>query len=213
MCTRVLFLLLLAFALSPRPASGDPLRVTSGAFVLDIEGDLITFNGAGFSLRTTEFLIYSTKQFAPRCFFCAEGELVDWSFRTTGGEQLLGRGNAVLGGVTATNVDFMGSMRFTATPTPLSSGGALEFDLLAPFSFEGAIRGVRDGEELFARQFIGSGTMAAHYEINEGLGTFTSDDETIPYEFAGAPVPEPGTVLLLGSGLAAAVLRRRRRES
>lgn len=217
---RVLFLLLLAFALSPRPGSADPLPITSGRFLLDIEGDQFTFNGAGFTLTTLApdgltnlypdgLGIYSTKQFQAKCFFCAEGQLIDWSFQTTGGEQLLGRGDARLDGVNATHVDFLGSMRFNAVPMPLSSDGLLEFDFLAPFSFAAMIRGVRGGEELFAREFIGSGRLAVHYETSMTPGVFVSDDDTELFEFSAAPIPEPGTLLLIGSGLAAATLRRR----
>lgn len=32
----------------------DPLRVTSGVFALDIEGDVFTPNGHGFSLTTSD---------------------------------------------------------------------------------------------------------------------------------------------------------------
>jgi hypothetical protein len=209
---RVLFLLLAAFALASPPASADPLRITSGVFALDIEGDIFTFNGDGFSLATTEFLISSTKQFPTQCFFCAEGELIDWSFETTGDEQLLGRGNAALDGVTATNVDFVGSMRFDAVPTPLSSGGLAEFEFVAPFSFQAMIRGVQGGNELFAREFTGGGQLSVHYERSGNPGAFVSDDDTELYEFA-EPVPEPGTLLLLGSGLGAALVRRWRHQA
>jgi hypothetical protein len=109
-----LCLLLLAFAFPARPAAADPLRITSGVFALDIEGDIFTFNGSGFSLTTTGIGIYSTKQFPGRCDasgspfgFCAEaaGDLADWSFQTIGGEQLLGKGNVLLGGVNAADVE------------------------------------------------------------------------------------------------------------
>lgn len=229
MCKRILFLVL-PFAFLAHSASADPLRITSGAFLLDFEGDTFTFNGDGFALMTTEFGIYSTKQFVSRgeptggwpptsCFFCdePEGNLSDWSFATIGGEQLLGRGNARLGAVNVTDVDFVGSMRFNAVPTRISpSGGALEgFGLVAPFSFEATIRAIQGGEELFARQLIGTGQVGVPYEVSTrpGFVHLNADADTLFYRFSAAPTPEPGTFLLLGSGLAAAVMRRRRRHT
>jgi hypothetical protein len=228
----ILFLLL-PFAFLAHPASADPLRITSGVFVLDFEGDTFTFSGDGFALTTTEFGIYSTKQFVSRgeprggwpptsCYFCDEPEenLSDWGFATIGGEQLLGRGNVSLGDVSATNVEFVGSMRFNAVPTRVSpSGGALEgFGLVAPFSFEATIRGIQSGDELFSRQFIGIGQVAVPYErsTRPGFVRINGDaGDTLFYRFSdsAAPIPEPGTLLLLGSGLAAAVRGRRRNGS
>jgi hypothetical protein len=227
MCKRILFLLL-SFAFSALPASADPLRITSGAFVFDIEGDSFTFNGDGFALRTTEIGIYSAVFFPGRCGgttskfgFChePEGVLSDWSFRSTGGEQLLGRGDVMLDGVNATNVDFVGTVQVNVVPKPVFSGGALEgFGVVdAPFSFEAMIRGIQDGDELFARQFVGNGLFGVGYErITErpGFVMLNADTDTIFYRFSGsaAPIPEPATLLLVGSGFAATVMRRRRQK-
>jgi hypothetical protein len=217
MCKRILFLLL-PFALLAQPGSADPLRITSGAFLFDIEGDTFTFNGNGFALATTDFGIYTTNIFPARCgnapfSFCeeAEGSLSDWSFRSAG-EQLLGRGSAVVDGVHATNVDFVGTVRADAVPTRVSSGGALEFEFAAPFSFEATIRGIQSGQELFARQFIGTGQFHVRYEqvtSHPGFVMRNADADTLFYTFS-APTPEPGTLMLLGSGLVGAAMRRRR---
>jgi hypothetical protein len=40
-----------------------------------------------------------------------------------------------------------------------------------------------------------------------------ADADTLFYTLSTAQVPEPGTFLLLGSGLAAAAVRRRRRQA
>lgn len=212
-----LSLLLLVFVAWARPASADPVAIRGGAFVLDIEGDMFSFHGDGFSLTTTSIGIYANKVLPGRCDpsgwpfgFCAEaeGDLVDWSVHTTGGEQLLGRGDVVMDGASATDVDFVGSIAIDMVPTPLSSGGTTDFDFVAPFVFQAAIRGVRRGEELFSRQFSGSGVVRVNYEGTLEPGVFAAADETIPYEFAAAETPEPGTLLLFISGLAAAIGRR-----
>ena len=225
MCKRMLFLLL-PLACWVQPAFADPLRITGGTFFFDIEGDGFTFNGDGFALRTTEGGIYTSNIFPGRCgnlpfSFCQEAEGVpsDWSFRSAGGEQLLGRGNVMLDGVNATNVDFVGTVQVNVVPTPVFSGGALEgFGIVAPFSFDGMVRGIQGGEELFARQFVGNGQFSVGYEQVSGRPGFVmlnADTDSIFYRFSdtAAPIPEPGTLLLFGSGLAAAVARRRRRKA
>ena len=216
MRTRVLFLLL-AIALSPRSVSADPVRVTDGRFVLDIEGDIFNFTSPNLSFATTEFLIYATKSFArcatPGVFPCfsieQEGQVIDWSFQSPG-DQLLGTGTATVDGVTTSNVDFFGSMEFNVVPMPLSPNGSLDFDFIAPFSFEAMIRGLQGGNVLFANSFTGSGFVSINYEGSGEPGVFGFADESIVYQFEDAAVPEPGTLLLLASGLLAGAVRRSR---
>jgi hypothetical protein len=122
----------------------------------------------------------------------------------------------MLDGVNATNVDFVGTIRVDAVPTRVSSGGALEFDFAEPFSFEASIRGLQGGEELFAREFIGKGQFHVQYEqliLHPGFVSHNADADTLFYTFSAPQTPEPGTLLLLGSGLAAAAMRRGRRQA
>jgi hypothetical protein len=224
MRSRFLFVILLAFVLSPRPAVAEPVHVTGGGFVVDLGLDIFTFEGNGFSLRTDPNpdplqLIQSTKLFArgggpqqiPPFAIESEGQLLDWGFKTAGGEQLLGRGEAVVGGKKTSNVDFVGSVRFDAVPTPLTSHGSIDFDYTAPFSFQAMIRGIRNGQELFSRELIGRGRLSVNYEGSTRPGLFGYADESVHYDFTDAdPVPEPATLVLLGSGLLLGAQRRRR---
>lgn len=136
---------------------------------------------------------------------------MDWSFQT-GGEQLLGRGNATIGGFSGSGVDFVGALSFEATPTPFPMEGETNVVFTAPFTFTGYIRGLTGGEQQFIQDFVGAGTVKVDYQPGAAPGLFVEDDDTILYEFA-EPIPEPGTLLLLASGLGMALTERRRRTA
>ena len=91
--------------------------------------------------------------------------------------------------------------------------------LSAPFTYSGTILGFlekpltrgSDALPVFATSLVGRGLASAAFTFVdlEGLGpTFTATD--LRYDFAATePVPEPATIVLVGSGAAALVPRRR----
>ena len=112
-------LALTAFSLSvPSPARADAVTVTSGVFRIGVEFDNFRFTGNGFDLiGALPPQEHIPGVLAPVCFACQPGDIVDFSFRTTG-EQFAGSGRAAFMGVWYTDVFYLAQLSFAATPLP-----------------------------------------------------------------------------------------------
>ena len=208
-------LLCLALLVYPAAAGADPYVITSGGVVLDFEGDGFLFQGEGFSVRTDPFTLFT---FFARgsdfdlCIDCDAGDPFDPSFHT--GEIAFGPGSATFGATTFTDVALSGTLNFDVTPVPFPSSTANFLNLQAPFTFTGTVHGGDSRGQLFSASFTGAGTVHQRFELYPA-GTYSANENQLRFVFEAAPAatPEPGTLLLLGTGAAAIAARARKRHA
>ena len=205
------------------PAGADPLTppdltpfVTSGNYRITPAGDTFAFTGALFDIRQTSGPIMTPKVFPVSCVICTAGDIVDLGFRhppftaTSPNFVDLGSGTARFASdPDAISAVFNGSLKFMATPLEFPDASADSLLIQAPFRFRGWINGMVSESGGFGMRVRGLGTASAQF-VRDGNAYRRGGATT--YEFANV-VPEPSSVLLFGTGLAAlgACMRRRRR--
>lgn len=213
----VLIFLVLFFL--PCVVRADPYVITSGTIVQ--QGDTINkaeynFAGPGISVTANGFFVESFAFCSP----CLGGttNTLHVSFSQGGG-------TVVLDGVTYSGVGFNGVLN-AALPSVVLPPGTLsapDVTLTLPFTLSGNLIGCTGNplicnDQLFNAPLTGEGLATVHFRLFSLFppagNSYVVRDITFNFQSA-APVPEPATLLLLGTGIAglAARIHKRRRAS
>lgn len=206
------------FLASASAGQADPIVITSGQAVVTnslIESGVFSFSGRNFSVSGNVmdggFPPSSLCWIAP-LDACAPGAVLPingfWGGLSVGF-------TATLNGVTYNGPSLAdGSnmlLAFQASAL-LPAWTGSDTSVLAPFTFQGELSHTVEGAEGFTQPLVGRGTLTVF------LSPFREPDagerwqvRTVTYNFASAePIPEPATLLLLGGGMAATGLLRRK---
>jgi hypothetical protein len=210
---------LAAILAHPSLLHADPFVVRSGGIAFDT-GDppLFGFSGDGFEVRGLFPAIATTGALTCGNTPCFPGTPVDLSTVFGGPTRNfdLGQGVAVINGVEYGSetgppgegyLFLTGTLSFEAPAIPIPAGGDPVVRLTAPFLFEGSIVGSNESPvvlPLFDLTLTGRGTARMRLDRENGTYQFVAVD----YVFTD-PIPEPATLLLVGTGAALAFRPRR----
>ena len=212
----------LLLLLSSSLASADPVRT------IQLGGVFTGGDDTGFSLFGSggEFMVSHGLQPIVTCDPCVPGTPLDLSSTLVVQDWPAGR--AVVDGVTYDSVYFSGTFNFDAgsviipdmAPGSSLPGGDGVERRFTSFTFTGTLAGFADpaltGTPLFSTQLIGGGGpfgVSVEFE-NLSAATGTRVYEVIYFfDENAAPTPEPGSLLLFGSGAAWVAARWRKRRA
>lgn len=203
------FFVALTFCAAPA-ASADPLVITSGSLQgcpsCPDEVHSGNFSGGGFTF-TGHAETFRAQPFANPGGTVSGSSMVSFSGGFAGIYAAAGPGGATY------FVSRDSGLQFTTASVVLPAGPALSLTLTVPFTMTGTLLLTDDiarmNPPVFSFQVSGQGL--AHIVLaGDGFGVYRVTE--IRYDFAPAAVPEPATLTLLGAGLAATLLRRRRRR-
>src|SRR5918993_4869569 len=208
---RALQLVLLVALAAPSLVSADPIQITSG-FVrvggIDPRAQF-AFEGEGFSVAGFAQAFNSTMSL---CFPCAPGTTLDLGGAFHGPDAL---GSGVVDGIAYPTLFFNGMTGTFSSSPSFQVSGDQALTVIRNFTFTGEISGYLINpfvhgftEPVFTKSLMGQGIVRGEFLVNADrppLFFATS----LNYEFADtAPVPEPTTLLLVGTGAALAASRR-----
>jgi hypothetical protein len=193
-------------------ARADAFVITSGTIVREglIQG-VATYNYAGSGLSVTGR--FGEAYLGPSCQGCRSGSIVGFS------GQIYGGGGTVIINGESYRVAFGGTLTFSspAFVLPVVPLNDSQITVTVPFTMTGTLFGCTVGLLICEEEDIPFRATLTGQGFATGLFIQTNPDvrefylTNVTFNFQPAAVPEPATLLLLGTGLAGVAARVRKR--